>query len=124
MKLGALSYLLCCLALVSAISLFGHAIYSENRTLALGCLSLFGLTAVLFIVYRTMASGARCPLCRASVLTGSGASRNRNARRFLGSYRLRVARDIVLKNSFVCPYCNEATRCTVKPRPGQGGSAR
>ena len=117
MKLGALTLVLLCLSSIATVSLLGYAIYEGDRPLALGGLGLLAFSVVLFIAYRVFASNAHCPLCRGPVLSGSGAQRNRNAKRTFGSHRLRVARSIIFTNSFICPYCNEATRCVVKQRP-------
>lgn len=116
MKFGAAFLLLALVSLVLTVAVLGGAVYLHHQKIALVALGLLGLSAVLFIVYRLFASGAHCPLCRSPVLGGSRAQRNRNARRFLGSYRLRVACSILARNKFVCPYCNEATCCTVKDR--------
>ena len=116
MKLGSLSLLLLLFILSVSIALMAYALSTQEDLYAL--LGLCGMftSLVLLILYRVSASSAHCPLCRGSVLRGSGAQRNRRARRSLGSHRLRVARDIVFTNSFVCPYCNEQTLCIVRER--------
>ena len=93
-----------------------YALYADSPPQAF--LGLYGmlLSLVLFILYRISSWSAFCPLCRGPVLGGSGAQRNRRSKRSLGSHRLRVARDILLTNSFVCPYCNERTLCKTKER--------
>lgn len=40
--------------------------------------------------------------------------KNRRARRLLGSYRLRVATGVLLRDRFLCPYCGEATKMAVR----------
>jgi len=120
MKLGSLVLFLLTLSLIATITLLSYAIYTADRTFSLGALSSFGMTLLLFILYRVYASSAYCPLCRGPVLRGSGAQRNGSAKRTFGSYRLRVARNIIFTNSFTCPYCNERTKCVVKERPKGG----
>ena len=120
MKLGAITLAILCLLAISTVTLLGYAIYSGERPIALGGLAVLGLTILTFIIYRIFAAQAHCPLCRGPVLAGSGAQRNRHAKRTLGSHRLRVARNIIFTNTFVCPYCNESTRCVVKQRPAGG----
>ncbi len=121
MKLGAFFYLLFTLAVISTAGLLIYAFWNGDRELVLKSLYLIGTSLLLFVFYKIFASSAACPLCRCRVLSGSGAQRNRNARRLLGSYRLRVARDLTFKNSFVCPYCSESTLCIPKDRElGQG----
>ena len=120
MKLGALVLVLLTLSLIATIALLSYAIYTTERTFSLGALFSFGMTLLLFILYRFYASSAYCPLCRGPVIGGSGAQRNRNAKRTFGSHRLRVAGSIIFTNSFTCPYCNESTKCVVKERPKRG----
>lgn len=124
MKLGALALLLLALSLVATITLLFYVIFADARTFAFGALGSAVSTVVLFIVYRVYSSSAHCPLCRGPVLAGSGAQRNRNAKRTLGSHRLRVARSILLSNTFHCPYCNEPTKCVVKERPKGGQTVK
>ena len=54
-----------------------------------------------------------CPLCRTPVLTSMNCMKHRKAKRFLGSYQLRVALGIILMKQFRCPYCNESTAMNV-----------
>ena len=116
MRFGALTLVLFLLALLATVSLLGCALYSNQRTLALAALVGIILTLFFFITHKVFSSSAHCPLCRGPVLGGSGAQFHRHAKRTLGSYRLRVARNILLTNTFVCPYCNESTRCVAKER--------
>jgi hypothetical protein len=124
MKLGALALALLGLFLAGTVALLCYAIYADAHSLALLALGLCSLTFILFIAYRILAARARCPLCHGPILGGSGAQRNRRAKRTLGSHRLRVARNILLTNTFVCPYCNEPTLCRAKPRPKHSQSSR
>jgi len=116
MKLGSISLLLLLFTLPSSIALMVYALCTQEDFHAL--LGLCGMfTSLVFLIFsKTFSSSAHCPLCRGPVLRGSGAQRNRRARRSLGSHRLRVARDIIFTNSFVCPYCNEQTLCIVRER--------
>lgn len=117
MKLGAFFLVLCTLSGMATVSLIAYGIYHGLRHFALAGLATLALSFFLFLIYRLFAARAQCPLCRGPILAGSGAQRNRRARHFFGSYRLHVAFSILFTNTFVCPYCGEGTRCTVKPRP-------
>ena len=121
LKLGSLFLFLLFLSLCGSLSLIVYALYADSPLQA--SLGLYGmaLSLVFFILYRICSWSAFCPLCRGPVLGGSGAQRNRRAKRSLGSHRFRVARNILLTNSFVCPYCNERTLCRTKEhhRAGQ-----
>jgi len=116
MKLGSINLLLLVLALPSSVALMIYALCTQEESHALLGLCGMFISLVLFIFSKFFASSAHCPLCRGPVLRGSGAQRNRRAKRSLGSHRLRVARDIVFTNSFTCPYCNERTLCIVRDR--------
>lgn len=122
MKLGAYALVLTAIAMVATPALLGYAIYSGERSYGLWSLAALALLLTSLVFYRLFAGRAHCPLCRGPILSGSGAQRNRRARRTLGSHRLRVARNIIFTNTFVCPYCNEPTRCTVKQRPRPGSA--
>ena len=116
------------LAVVSAvltIGTLGATVYLRDQKMALVALGLLGVTLVHIVIYRIFAASAHCPLCRSPVLGGSRAQRNRRAGRLFGSHRLRVASTIIVKNTFVCPYCHESTRCVVKdPHAKRAGSKR
>ena len=50
-----------------------------------------------------------CPLCCTPVLAPKGCTKHRDAKKLMGSHRLRVALAILFPNRFRCPYCNEST---------------
>ena len=90
-----------------AIYAYSFAFHSrEHATLGL---ILTASILALFLIRFAIASSCQCPLCRVSVLSQNFCSKNNKARNLLGSYRLRVALQILLKNCFRCPYCNETT---------------
>jgi len=84
-------------------------------------LGLLATSLLLFFVQRLMAGRAKCPLCLTPPLVHKSCQKNREARTFLGSYRLRVALSVLLLRRFTCPYCGEPTRCEVR---GYGQSRR
>jgi DNA-directed RNA polymerase subunit RPC12/RpoP len=63
-----------------------------------------------------MGGRIRCPLCMVPPLQSRGCARHRTAEKTLGSYRLRVAKSILLAGSFRCPYCGEPTAMQVRQR--------
>ena len=118
LKRGGYLLLLALLALVASNAFLIVALYFNDRTLVLKAIpALFG-SGMLFILAHLLSASARCPLCSNRVLHSSRCQRNRNARPLFGSYRLRVARDIVLFNRFRCPYCGEPTECVPRKRHG------
>lgn len=63
-----------------------------------------------------MAGRLRCPLCIMPPLRNQPCSKHRGAVRLLGSHRLEVARSVIFKGSFRCPYCGEPTAMQVRER--------
>jgi hypothetical protein len=70
----------------------------------------------MVIIQWGMARRARCPLCMTPVMETKRCSKHRNAKPFLGSYRLRVALSIIFKGSFRCPFCHEPTAIQVRQK--------
>jgi len=105
-----LSGLLCAATICVAI----YALIDIDRPLLLWALGLFIAFAASLIGYRYLAVSARCSLCMSPVLLSRHCSRSEKARTLCSSYRLRVAKDIVLRNGFRCPYCGEPTKCEVR----------
>ena len=68
------------------------------------------------VIQWLIAFHTKCPLCITPVLASKSCSKNSKAKTFLGSYRLRVANNVLLRNHFRCPYCSEPTELKVRPR--------
>jgi hypothetical protein len=92
---------------------------SHAPHMILACI-LIGVAIVIIIAQWIVAARARCPLCLTPSLSKKNCSKNRAARRFLGSYRLRAAVTIIVRNYFRCPYCNEPTVLEVRQRKNHG----
>ena len=116
LRLGSLTLILSAFLFAAAAGVIGYGFYSNDPGIALKGLYGVILSVGVFIASKILTHSAYCPLCRGPVLRGSGARRHRTAKRSLFSYRLRVARDVTLTNTFVCPYCGERTHCVVTPR--------
>ncbi len=91
------------------------SILRQDPRWVVGGLGVLGLSGLVTLVQWIFSASAKCPLCMMPPLGRKGCSRNRNAKRLLGSYRLRVALSILLKGRFRCPYCNEPTVLRLKP---------
>jgi hypothetical protein len=91
-----------------------YAITVFDAGLALMGLGAFVFCGVIAIMQWLVASRARCPLCLTQPVTVRGCATNRNAKRLLGSFRLRVAVSIIVRNQFRCPYCGELTALEVR----------
>ncbi|MEN9534742.1 MAG: hypothetical protein RLZ22_1368 [Verrucomicrobiota bacterium] len=102
------------LLIFSTLAIYGYAFATDSRELATIGLFLTASILLLFLVRLLLAPSCQCPLCRVPVLSQNTCSKSNKARNLLGSYRLRVALQILFKNCFRCPYCNETTE--LKPR--------
>jgi hypothetical protein len=97
------------LLILSLIGIFAYSFFIKDRELIIIGIKLAAVAGILFLVRVLYAPTCKCPLCRVPMLSGQSCSRNIKAKTFLGSYRLRVALDILFLNKFRCPYCNEPT---------------
>jgi hypothetical protein len=84
---------------------------TSMMSLTILCVCLIGVLALL---HRLMAGSASCPLCRNQPMISKRCQKHRNAHQLFGSYRLKVAKDILVHNHFRCPYCGESSQCKVK----------
>jgi len=87
---------------------------SRNGVMAGGVLTAMSLLGV--VLQWMVASRASCPLCVTAVLAPRACMKNRRAKTFFGSHRLRVASAILFRNRFRCQYCNEPTVLELRER--------
>jgi hypothetical protein len=115
-KLAALLLCLkCTLAPLAAVILI-YSLVRDDRDLTIISIGLFGLTFLAALLQWLTSARTRCPLCMTPVLASNACAKHRNARPFLGSYRLRVALGIVFRDSFLCPYCHEPSAMEIRTR--------
>ena len=110
---------LLCTKWVMAVIAFGiliHAMITDDPALAMICIGLMLLTLLIALLQWILAARTGCPLCMTPVLAKKHCAHHRNARPFLGSYRLRVALTILFRNSFQCPYCDEMTAMEIRKK--------
>lgn len=110
------------LAVVTAI-LLEKAMFTGNRAL-MAVASGLAISYMIFVVIQWIAGASTtCPLCQTAVLAPRACMKHRRAKRLLGSHRLQVAAQILFRNRFCCPYCNESTtlelRETIRRSHGQ-----
>lgn len=116
MKAGSALLLLSLLLAAAASALTLYALIDGRRTLLLGALALCGLLVCTLLSYRISAQSLRCPLCLGPILLSSRCAHHKDAKTLLGSYRLLVARNILLRNRFCCPYCGEPIKCEAREK--------
>jgi hypothetical protein len=119
-RLAALLLLAKCLLAPTAAAGLVYAMIMNDNWLALMFLGGVVLTVLVAALQSLIASRTQCPLCMTPVLAAKRCMKHRHARRFLGSYRLRVAMAALLANSFRCPFCNEPTALEVRDRRHEG----
>lgn len=115
-RLSAYLYVFGILTLIAGIGYLGYSIFIDHRAHIVIAGSVVVAGVLMLIFQWASASRARCPLCLTPSLARKNCSKNRNAKRLLGSYRLRVATSIMFQNHFRCPYCNEPTVLEVRQR--------
>ena len=127
-RLAALLWFAICLLPLVAAGLLFRSMVTSSSSVAMTGSGFMILCLVLVIPQQIAGSRTGCPLCWVPVLASKGCAKHRNARKFLGSHRLRVSLAILFKNRFRCPYCNESTamalpdtlhrisNCWTKPR--------
>ena len=101
-----------CLKWLLVIALIGTLCYSffiKDRELIIIGIKLAAVAGIVFLIRVLYAPTCQCPLCRVPLLSAQSCSKSTKAKTFLGSYRLRIALDILFLNRFRCPYCNEPT---------------
>ncbi len=110
-----LGLVLCGLAPLCLLVL-ARGLDSGERSEVLAGAWLMATFLLLFLLRGVLARSCRCPLCRVAVLGSPGCSKNRAARRLLGSYRLRVCLTTLFRGCFRCPYCNEPVALEARRR--------
>ena len=115
-KLASWLLLLIWLVIPASLGVLIYSFHVADKQLAHLALWFFVGAVLLGIIQWALSSQSHCPLCLAHPIARRGCCKHRNAKQFLGSYRLRVACTIIFMNYFRCPYCGEAT--AVEARPG------
>ena len=110
------------LLILPAVGMLLVSFFANDHYLTILGAILMGVSFLLLLAQWIVASRAGCPLCRTPVISSLGAMKHRKAKRFLGSYPLRVALAITFKEQFRCPYCNEPTGMQVRERLRDYGS--
>ncbi len=92
-----------------AVGLLILSMLSGNFRLSMAGSVVAVVGLLLLIPLWTLGVHTHCPLCWTPVLAPKSCSKHRDARKLMGSHRLRVALAVLFKNQFRCPYCNEST---------------
>jgi len=104
------------LIFLASIAALVNAIIERSHRHVLLAIILMGSLLILALVQWLVALQTKCPLCITPVLAAKNCAKNKKARKIFGSYRLRVAASLLLRNYFRCPYCSEPTELVVRDR--------
>jgi predicted RNA-binding Zn-ribbon protein involved in translation (DUF1610 family) len=111
-----------CLLFVAGAGLVAFTVYvvlHGTQEMMIRLLNAIGAFVLCWVLYLYTSLMCKCPLCRSGPMTPKRCAKHRDARKFLGSYRLRVAATVLTINRFRCPYCGESTLCRVKKKIDQ-----
>ena len=97
------------LLFLTAGSLLLVSFFADEQQLMVSGSTLVVASFLLLLPQRIVVPYAGCPLCRTPVPAPKGRAKLRKARRYLGSYMLRMAPATMLKEGFRCPCCHEPT---------------
>jgi len=111
MRYRLVAFMICLkwLLLIALIGILCYSFIIKDRELIIIGMKLAAVAGIVLLIRVLYAPSCQCPLCRVPLLSGQSCSKSTKAKTFLGSYRLRVALDILFLKRFRCPYCNEPT---------------
>lgn len=115
-RLAAFLLLLKVLLVPGSLALLAYTLIIGERDLIHIAFGVVGGTVFLSFIQWITAGRVRCPLCLGLPLAHSACVKNHSARRFFGSFRLRVALSVILEGTFRCQYCGESTAIEVRRR--------
>ena len=116
LRFAALLLWMAGLSFVATIVCFAWAIMERSREQVDIAISVLVGFVIIAVTQWLVALQTKCPLCLTPVLGNKSCAKNKKAKTFLGSYRLRVANSILMRNYFRCQYCSEPTELVVRPR--------
>jgi hypothetical protein len=116
-RVAAILLFVICLLVPVAAGLLIQSMLANNFRLTMAGSGVAVVSLLLVIPLWTQGAHTNCPLCWTPVLAPKGCSKHRDARKLIGSHRLRVALHVLFKNQFRCPYCNESTGLEIRDSP-------
>ena len=113
-RIASMLFILNCILAILVPGFLLYSIVVGDRFLTIITASTGGFAALIAVVQWVISTKTRCPLCMTPVLAAKRCSKHRFAKKLFGSYRLRVAGNVLLSGSFVCPFCNEPSAMKVR----------
>lgn len=115
-RLAALLLCAKCVLLPLTLGVLIASLVTTDPDIAWIGIALVALTLFAAMLQWICATHTACPLCMTPVLAKKHCITHRHARAFCGSFRLRVALEILFNNAFHCPFCHEKTAIEVRPK--------
>ena len=115
-RLAALLLAVKCLTVPLALGVLITFLITGDHALAIYGVGLVAVAVLATFLQWLVGGRTHCPLCLTPVLAKKHCRTHRHARPLFGSYRLRVALGILLRNTFYCPYCHEPTAMEVREK--------
>jgi hypothetical protein len=94
------------LAFVGCTVFFILGAYQYNINYLIIAACCVGVLLLLQMIHSIESGKIVCPSCRSQVIRICRVAKHHEAKKFLGSYSLRVAVQVIFTNQFLCPYCN------------------
>lgn len=85
----------------------GYAYLEKNQISLIILAGTVGLYLLTYLSFTISSSNCQCQLCQAKTMRSLKCTRNKKAKKTLGSYRLNMALSIVFRGHFLCQYCGE-----------------
>lgn len=85
----------------------GYAYLEKTKDSIMILAGTVGLYLLTYLCFTITSSKCRCQLCQAKTMRSLKCTRNKKAKKILGSYRLPMALSIVFRGHFRCQYCGE-----------------
>lgn len=88
-------------------TLFFLVVFEDQRAFYPLAIS-FGVGIIASIFSFCYGNKARCQLCQTTLILHQKCVKSPNAKRTLGSYRLKLSLSVIFTSKFTCPYCGES----------------
>ena len=99
-----------------AIALLGCAVWTQDTRWLTAAAIVVPVWVGLNILILVASPRARCAVCTGPLFSVSRNVKHTAARRFLGSYRLSTAVEVVLTLAYRCPHCGVKVGCYHRER--------
>lgn len=113
---GSLTLVTSILGFIATVVLIVCTLIVRDRLLFQLSLGMIGFVIFNGITHLVISHWVRCPLCHGKLLASQKCVHSRNAHTSLGSYRLGVAKGVLTRGHFRCPYCGEPCECVSRDR--------